>query len=210
VFKGVSEYSEDLMTRIDALKCLSLEFFYQPRPIFDIPQVPQFINRTKQLERPDHAEVDFSEDSFSVDIKLWAGNSASALKFSSTGLDNRILLLKQICTQCSPILSHVDVLALIYYSAGSQSSQQEQEAALLLEVLRLFNAVEILWIDGYVMETVVSEALGSVACERAAEVLPVLDTIKVRGKWPELEIMSTFIDARLEMGHPVEVKWVNI
>jgi len=198
------------MTRIDApLNTLSLWFVDQPRPVFDISQVLQFINRTKQLERPDHAEVDFSEDTFSVDIKLWAGNSVSALKFSSTGLDNRISLLKQICTQCSPILSHVDTLALICYSAGSQLSQQEP--ALLLEVLHLFNAVDTLWIDDYIMETVLSEALGSVAWdwERAAEVLPVLDTIQVRGKRPRPEIMSAFIDTRLEMGHPVELGWVN-
>ena len=82
----------------------------------------------------------------------------------------------------------------------------------ITDVPRLFNAVDTLWIDGYVIETVVSEALESVAWdwERAAEVLPVLNIIKVRGKWPTPEIMSTFINARLEMGHPVELEWVNI
>ena len=121
-------------------------------------------------------------------------------------------MLNQICTQCSPILSDIGLLKLVCYSAGSQLSQQEP--ALFLEVLRLFNAVETLWIDGYIIKTVVSEALESVALdwERAAEVLPVLDIIMVRGKWPTPQIMSmsTFIDARLEMGLPVELKWVNI
>ena len=72
--------------------------------------------------------------------------------------------------------------------------------------------VYTLCIDGSMMKIVVSEALESVALdwERAAEVLPVLDIIEVRGKWPAPEIMSTFIDARLEMGHPVELEWVNI
>jgi hypothetical protein len=195
------------MTRINAplLNYLDLHFFYQPRPVLDISQVPRFINCTKHLKRPDHATVEFRDDTFTVDFKLWAGNRLLTLVFSSTGLDKRISLLKQICTQCSPILSNVDELALICYSADSQPSQQE--AALLLEVLRLFNAVDTLWIDGYIMETVLSEALESVACEGAAEVLPVLDTINVRGKW---QIMSTFIDARWEMGHPVRLKWVNI
>ena len=83
------------MTRIHApLINLSLEFFHQPRPILDIPQVPQFIIRAKQHERPNTAEVEFSEDAFSVDITLWAAHGASALTFSSHGFDNRISLLK--------------------------------------------------------------------------------------------------------------------
>lgn len=209
VFKGVSEYSEDLMARIDAplLNHLSLVFFYQP--VFHIPQVPQFINRTKQLERPEYAQVSFERDTFNVHLRPWGmANQVSALEFSITGLDNQLSLLKQICIQCSPILSHVDALDLVHYSVSSQPSQHDLAPALLLEVLRLFNTVERLWIDGVELLMVVADALGSVT----AEVLPVLDTIWVREKRPRPEFideMDTFLNARLEMGRPVEVEWVN-
>jgi hypothetical protein len=135
-------------------------------------------------------------------------NQVSALEFSITGLDNQLSLLKQICIQCSPILSHVDALDLVHYSVSSQPSQHDLAPALLLEVLRLFNTVERLWIDGVELLMVVADALGSVT----AEVLPVLDTIWVREKRPRPEFideMDTFLNARLEMGRPVEVEWVN-
>jgi hypothetical protein len=75
VLKGVSEYSEDLMTRIDArlLNNLDLEFFHQPQPVLDIPQVLHFMNRAERLKRPDRAQVEFRDDTFSVDLNLWGG-----------------------------------------------------------------------------------------------------------------------------------------
>ena len=209
-FKGVIEYSEDLMTRIDAplLNYLCLEFFY--RPVVDIPQVPQFINRTKQFDRLDRTEVHFEKDTLQVTI--WGGHVVFILEFSSTGFHNQLSLFKHICTQFLPIFSHVDELLLLCYPIDSATS--EEEPALFLEVLDIFNAVETLWIEASVMmlEMVVADAFGSMTWERAEEVLPVVHTIQVREKRPRphiIDAIGSFIDARSEMGRPVELEWVN-
>jgi hypothetical protein len=215
-FKGVSEYSEDLMARISAplLNHLSLDFFYQP--IFDIPQVPQFIHHTKQLKRPIHAEAQFYEDTFSFWVRPpeWVSCGVSSLLIQCTGLDKQISLFEQICTQCSHVIS-VGVLELLFHSAGPWHYilVGQQSSARLLEALHLFDVVETLFIDGDELLITVANALGNVTPERAAEVLPMLHTIEGRNKWgipAVIEAISPFLDARWETDHPVDMEWVNI
>jgi hypothetical protein len=213
-FKGVSEYSEDLMARISAplLNHLSLDFFYQP--IFDIPQVPQFIHHTKQLKRPIHAEAQFYEDTFSFWVRPpeWVSCGVSSLLIQCTGLDKQISLFEQICTQCSPVLSDVEALDLIVSSVNLWHRLDEQASARFLEGLHVFDALETLYIEGDELLWAVADALGTVTPERAAEVLPMLQTISGRSKRgiPEvIDTMSRFLDARWETDHPVEVEWVD-
>jgi hypothetical protein len=56
-FLGVVEYLEDLVARIDApfLDSISTTFFY--RPIFNTPQLAQFMRRTARFETADEAHV---------------------------------------------------------------------------------------------------------------------------------------------------------
>src|SRR6266481_6827218 len=58
-FKGVSEYLDDLVARIDAplLDRLDIEFFTQL--IFHTPQLAQFIGRKPNFMAPDVAQVTF-------------------------------------------------------------------------------------------------------------------------------------------------------
>src|SRR5258708_3563330 len=62
LFKGSSEYLEDVVARIDTplLDCLHITFFHQL--IFDTPQLTQFISRTPNLETQGEARVAFSGD----------------------------------------------------------------------------------------------------------------------------------------------------
>ena len=59
VLIGVREYSEDLISGIDAplLRYLQISFLYQP--IFDIPQLSRLINGTEKLKSPVFASIDF-------------------------------------------------------------------------------------------------------------------------------------------------------
>ena len=68
IFKGVTEYLEDLATRIDTplLGRMGINFFNQID--FDCPRLAQFINRTPMLEALDEAYVRF--DDITVSVKL--------------------------------------------------------------------------------------------------------------------------------------------
>jgi hypothetical protein len=67
-FRGVSEYLEDFMARIDAplLSHLHITLFHQL--IFDTPQLTQFIRRTPKLTTHDEARMAFSDRDFSITL----------------------------------------------------------------------------------------------------------------------------------------------
>lgn len=67
-FKGVGEYLENLMVRIDAplLKKLVITFVNQIP--FDTPQLFQSINRTSAFKTPEQARVYFMEDAAIVGL----------------------------------------------------------------------------------------------------------------------------------------------
>jgi len=123
VFEGVSEYSEELMARIDApsLGLLHLEFFYQP--VFDIPQVPQFIHRIQKVKPPIEAYVYFCCDAVSVFLFVSRGTSF-LLQPPCAGIDRQLSSLEQIFAQCSSIFSRAVKLHL-YWGGGAQVYQSD-------------------------------------------------------------------------------------
>jgi hypothetical protein len=56
-FKGFSEYLEDFVARIDTPMLYGLEITFFHQPIFDTPNLPQFISRTPNLKARDTAGV---------------------------------------------------------------------------------------------------------------------------------------------------------
>jgi hypothetical protein len=94
MFKGVSEYLDELMTRINAplLQSLDITLFHQL--IFDTPQLTQFIGRTPKLKAYDEARVYFFNRCVHVvlksdgvlDLKISCGTVRLAAFVSGAGL----------------------------------------------------------------------------------------------------------------------------
>jgi hypothetical protein len=106
-FEGVSEYLEDLMARVDAplLTFLSITFqaTFIHQPIFDIPQVAQFIRRMTRFQALDEAYTSISEFGFFVRYfpPLESGESVT-LSISCRDLDWRLSSLPQVLTSIFP------------------------------------------------------------------------------------------------------------
>ena len=111
-FHGVSEYLEDFVSRIDAphLSFATITFFNQL--LFDIPQLPRLIGRTKKLKSPNRATVVFNSDD--VVITLYSlrrkkkGHEILTLRISPRESDRQVSSLAQMCSLSSPLLSHVE------------------------------------------------------------------------------------------------------
>jgi hypothetical protein len=103
-FKGVSEYLEDLVARIDApqLHSLGTTFFFQL--LFDIPQLTQFVCRTPKLTGHDEAYLTFSYSNASLTLQRGVGTKI-ALGISCRKIDWQLLSLVQICTSLSSSVS---------------------------------------------------------------------------------------------------------
>jgi hypothetical protein len=213
MFRGISEYLEALMAQISAprLKIIYPEVFYQP--IFDITQLLQFMHRSEIFRPPieSHADVSFNDG---VHISLLPPDDGGCfnLRFHCTGSDRQLSLLKHIFTQCLPLLPRVCHLSL----SGNDWHDPEldqQDSSTLLGFLRLFNAVQILYVGGlppqYYLVIHIARVLGELTRERAVEVLPMLHTLEVDSGHVEhlvTPVLKPFIDTRQLSGHPVAVR----
>lgn len=66
-FRGVNSYLEDLLARIDAPLLTSFVITFVFQPIFNVPQLAQFMKRTAKFQALNEAHVDFDESLFRVD-----------------------------------------------------------------------------------------------------------------------------------------------
>ena len=206
VFEGVSEYSEDLIARIDAplLRSFSLQFFYQP--ILDIPQVPQFLRWVENFKPPLTADIDLLD--YAIDASLLSPGCNFFLRLHCPWLFRQLLLLEQIFTQFLPHTSHVHHLKL---NKEYTSEPEQQDCALWLGFLHPFTAVQVLDVTGDEFGVYVAYILSELTVLRAAEVLPMLHTVVFHGleqiKPMVTPVLRPFIDARMLSDRPVAVSF---
>lgn len=105
-FKGVSEYLEDFVARIDApqLDRLSITFFNQL--IFDTPHLAQFVSRIPKFRSPNEARIVFRDGLLEFTLPSPTrrfGYEALTLGISSREPDLQLSSLAQLCR--TPLLS---------------------------------------------------------------------------------------------------------
>lgn len=212
-FKGASEYLEDLISRIDAplLDDLAVAFFDQP--VFVIPRLFRFIDRTKNFKTFDEAGMVISKLSAEVTLHQRAGTVASS-SHSSTRLrmeilcrepDSQLSSLAQACTTSLSPLSTVEHLEIFDHWQRRRFPYEGEHNAQWLAILRPFTAVKDLYVsEGFISH--VPLALKDLTGERATEVLPALRNLYLRGLpcFGTVRIaVEAFVFARERSGHPV-------
>jgi hypothetical protein len=217
-FKGVSEYLEYLVARIDApqLNRLYITFFNQI--VFDTPQFIQFVNRTPMLKAFEKAHVTFGDDAARVNL-----SSVSSLTLPFEGLfvkipcrrlDWQVSSMEQICTWSLPPLSALEDLYIHkVQNLNPQPDWQDNiENALWLELLHPFPAVKNLYLCKEFAPRIVP-ALQELVGDRTTEVLPTLQNIfleELQGSGPILEGIREFVAARQVTSRPIAVSlWEN-
>jgi hypothetical protein len=195
-FRGVSEYLEDLVARIDAplLDKLEMTFFHQL--IFDTPQVTQFINRTPKFKAYDEARVDFS--SWDASVRF---DGALELTIICSRSDWQLSSLANVCSSIFPqaLISAVKFLSILELGALSQPPWQDDiESGQWLELLHPFTAVKDLHISSEFAPRI-APALQEFARERATDVLPALQNLHLEEPLPSAHVQETigqFVSAR--------------
>ena len=111
-FKGVTDYLEYLVARIDTpqLNRLYITFFNQI--IFDTPQFIQFVNRTPTLKVLEKGHVTFVNGAARVKLSSVSTSRYEGLYVEITckELDWQVSSLEQLCTSSLPPLSALEVL----------------------------------------------------------------------------------------------------
>jgi len=207
-FGGVSgEYLDDLMARIHLprLSDLNLQFF--PLPTFGVPKLPQIVHRIETFKPPFQAIVEFYDNCTAISV-FSPGRGSLGLDFQFTESDNQVSWLTRLHPQFLPLLSQINYLELFGHDV-----QDDQDSTLWLELLRPFGAVKTLYIHDQNSLNRIARVLGELTDDRAADVLPMLDTIGSYDQtvWNQVKswlitLVQPFVDARQLLGHPVVVK----
>ena len=203
-FKGISEYLEDLVSRIDApiLKILSITF---EGSIFHTPQLCQFVNRAERFKLPNRAELEFNFPSVSLKLKP---SDSFELDVRCDKLIEGGWAMEVVCQELSPLLSRVDCLDV--YGGANHAWPHWRDAMGTtgwLGLFRPFITVQTLRVS-WALWAFVVYALKELTGERTTEVLPELRTLFFSGFRPA--DLEPFIAARQLSGHPVALHpWEN-
>ena len=207
-FRGTSEYLEDFVAQIDAplLNRVTFRFFNQLT--FDNPQLSQFIDRTEILKPLNRAEVQFLSDVVKMTIISPVGRGKIELGISCSQPDWQLSSMAQLCAQLSASISRVEQLDVRKGCISGSRWPEDMECTQWLELFDPFVAVEMLRIQK--LGQLVVPALGELTGERAADVLPVMRSLSLRGleaTKPIKDDLRPFLSARKSCNHPVSVRW---
>jgi hypothetical protein len=211
-FTGVIEYLEDLVTRIDAplLHFLDITFFHQP--IFNTPQLFQFIIRTPKLKAYDQARLIFSDSG--ATIALPDRDNQLGLKISCTQSDWPLSSLVQLCTSSFPrtFISMPEHLYILQNTIFQPLWQDVLKDDQWLELFHPFTTVKNLYLSREFVPRIVP-TLQELVGERVTEVLPNLQRIFMEDLQESrsiLEAMLQFIDARQLSSRPIAIfRWTR-
>ena len=213
-FRGVGEYLEDLVARIDAprLKYLEIKFFNDI--VFDTPQLTQFIRHTPMLEAFNVAEVTLWDAIASVTLSPAYKDFDERLQvsISCTELDWQISFLEQVCTSSLRTLPSLSTLQDLYMEGHPwpQDWKDIIDYAQWLELLHSFTAVKNLYLSKELAPCVVS-ALQELVAGRTAEVFPNLQNIflqELQESGPVQEGIGKFVAARQVTSYPITIsRW---
>ena len=206
-FRGVSEYLEDLVARIDTplMNECHITFFHQL--IFDTPLLAQYISRTPKFKTHNEARVFFSASAVSVTLSQTV-NEALELAISCSQPDWQLSSLAQLC---SSSLSHslIPTVEQLYIRSGlpRQRWQDDMESSQWLELLHLFIGVKGLYASREIAPHI-APAIQELVGERVTELLPALQGLFFEEPFPTGPVQETigeFVAARQLAGHPIAV-----
>ena len=206
-FKGVGEYLEHLVARIDAPRLESLDITFFNDIVFVTPQITRFIGHTPTLEAFDRARVNLWDETAS--IELTSGYARLIMRISCRELDWQLSFLEQVCTSSLPPVSTLEDL----YMSGRPWPQDWKDTidyAQWLELLHSFTAVKNLYLSKELAPCVVP-ALQDLVGGRTTEVFPNLQNIflkELQESGPVQEGIGKFVATRQVTGHPIAVsRW---
>ena len=172
-FRGVSEYLEDFVERIDAPLLLHFEISFFNQLIFHLPKLARFITRTEKLKSFDQADVALRVSDIRFSLLSPGREVYIALEISCGEIDWQLSSLVQVCDQLHSLASRVEWLDLAEKRVLQRNWQDDMDHTQWLELFQTFPALNTLRLAKGV-GSLVSRALQGLSTDSATEVLPAL------------------------------------
>jgi len=212
LFKGASEYLEEILARIDAPRLDKLHIIFFNQIVFDTPQLFQFISRRPTLRALEKGHIAFSSNAIIIDFPSQESDYGVliSMEIRCTPSEWQLSSLEQVCTPSLPPVSTLEDLYIFEVRVNPPDWQDNVENTLWLESLRSFVAVKNLYLSEEFGPRI-APALQKLVGERTAEVLPTLENIFLQGFQPSgplYEGIEEFVAARRLTSRPVTVsRW---
>ncbi len=175
-FRGVSEYLEDLVARIDVPQLSSLNVTFFNQLLFDVPQFHQFVGRIETLTSFTQAEVKFY--GWVVKIILGSPDRHGKLELGirCKTSDWQVSSIAQVCSQQTRLFSQVEQLSIREIPWAPPVWQDDMDPTQWLELFYPFTSVQSLYLPKKLGPRVMP-ALQELNGERAPQVLPTLHSL---------------------------------
>ena len=209
-FKGVTEYLEELVTRIDTpqLDRMLITFFNQID--FDCPRLVEFINCTPTLRALDEARAQFFDSTAYVNLRYrtsQSGLDGLTIAISCGEPDWQLSSIEQFCNSSLHPISTVEDLYIIHPIWEPVLDDDAVMKTLWLELLSPFTAVKNLYLRKRFAPNIAA-ALEELVGGRITEVLPSLESIFVERLGPSgtfQKSIGQFVTARQLSDHPIAI-----
>jgi hypothetical protein len=209
-FKGVTEYLEELVTRIDAPQIDKMHITFFNQIDFDCPRLAQFINIncTPTLGTLDEARVQFDDNTAGVELRSQSGLKGLEIATSCREPDWQLSSIEQLCNSAFPPLSTIEDLYIEQDYWKLVWKNDAIENTLWLQLLLPFSAVKNLYLSEEFAPGIAA-TLRELVGGRITEVFPNLQNIFVEGleasgPVPEKNI-GEFVAALQLSGHPIAI-----
>ena len=214
---GEIEYFEDVLSQIETPVLNRSYIYFFNRLVSDTPLLGHFIRRTEIFTTIHTAHVKFNSSCVEVillgqeEMDNHDGETPKPLKLrvSCKPLDWQLSAVAQVLNSLSSSLPTLESLEI---SVDRGDWQGDIEVTQWLELLHPFTSVKEMTLEGEDSVRLVAPALQELARERAAEVLPTLQTLYLptygwQSSGPVEEAIKQFIIARQLYGHPVTIDY---
>ena len=217
-FKGTKEYSEDLVSRIDAPRLDQLFITFFNDIDFNVPELNQFISRTPTLGGYDEAHFTFHFYGALVGLQSRPEPSGHPrgvdIKVLCQVRDWQLSSLTQVCTMSSHLILATEKLYIYedLYSGPDWQGKDDIEHTEWLDLLLPFVALKNLYISK-TLSPRIGPALRELTGGRTAEVLPALENVLLEGFEPSEAVeegITQFISARQLTNRPVAISVWNV
>ena len=202
-FKGVCEYLDDLVARIDAPQLNDLRITFFNDVVFDAPQFIQFISRTPTLKAVENAHAVFGHRKATINSSY-----CYQVGISCRELDWQVSSLEQLCASHLPPLSTLEDLYIYEPLHGEQPDWRDNiENTLWLDLLHRFSTIKNLYLSKEFAPRIVA-ALQELVGGRTTEVLPTLRNIFLEEVEPGGRVqrdIGKIVAARRLSGHTITV-----
>jgi len=215
MFKGVFEYLEVLLARIDAPFLYDLYVVFFIDFDFDLPQLRRIIGHAEELKALNHAQVLISNHAIQLDLYHKTGSvyhrERLMLEINCGELDWQLSSLAHVCSSPFPLISTIENLKIRESDLLPSSHWNDNmEDTRWLELLGPFTALKNLYLTDEIARRVCG-ALGGLSGERPTELLPELRNLFVdvfRSSKNIEKAIRPFVAARQLSGHPVAIdRW---